>query len=523
MTRRAGWVVAFDAGAGRTGPLTVGQINQLRFHEENPEENLSKFWRLRPSLTFAEISALMRTLIERHEALRTTIRTDLEPVAQEVRGSGELHVALHDCTSGEPWTLRDEVAAAMSAAPFRYPGELPVRAAIVTEDGKPVWMVLVVCHTATDRQGLDVLTSEIRTLAEGRELPPPALHPIDLAVEEQAASRRDSSAARHWRSILTRAPQAMFAVPAPADPPEGDLCERVRFRAPTELVDAVSRRVGADRSAVLLTAYTALIGHATSQPHCVVTLLSGNRFTPRLRTYPGTLVQDALMLADLRAATFDSLLPRVRTASFKAYRQARFDARAVWDVIDEINHTRGMSFSRDCVYDNITGTDAGEPSAVLEVTDLPPSRKPGIMTLTVLGWLDLVLTTDPRHLPSGYGRVFGDALLALLTAAARADVPLSGLTETTGLIPFARSSDDWVHLDSCWVSLPAVRSLVGDAVDHHDFTLTRDLACHLPSGDPAAAHAACVTALPGRLAVLTPRTYTSPSHPPIALERPPDL
>ena len=340
------------------------------------------------------------------------------------------------------------------------------------------------------------------------------LQPIDLANEEErTAEHRDAAAARYWRKALTRAPQAMLRSAGEGVPsrPWARACGSIRASG-----EGHRRNHRADRGRPfdVLAAYAALIGHAAGLDDCAVTLLSGNRHTPALRGYIGTLVQDALMVSDLRHPTFDALLTAVRMDSLRAYRSRQVDPTKIWEVVDDVPWVRGTSFMRDCVYNNLTGAAMAYPTRLRsdpEVIILEPVRKPSVLTLTVYAWLDFTVIADPRYLPDDYAERFGSALLALLDAATGEPRPLAELVESTGLPRFIRDPDDWVRHDSCWISLSATRKMLAEVLDGADFTLTEDLVCKTAFGDPEKIHAACVAAVPGRRGVMAPRAYDIPA------------
>ncbi|HEX3649500.1 MAG TPA: hypothetical protein VHV49_13820, partial [Pseudonocardiaceae bacterium] len=81
----------------------------------------------------------------------------------------------------------------------------------------------------------------------------------------------------------------------------------------------------------------------------------------------------------------------------------------------------------------------------------------------------------------------------------------------TGVTPVERDAD-WLCVDSCWVRLSSVRSVVGAALPgSHVAVVDGRLIAYVPvSADvatPEAAHAACLAALPGHHLAMTPGHY----------------
>jgi hypothetical protein len=267
----------------------------------------------------------------------------------------------------------------------------------------------------------------------------------------------------------------------------------------------------------------------------------------------GTIAQDALIVADLTAETFDGIIRATRTAALTAFYHGQYDAESLWQMIDRVSEDRGTEFHRDCVLNDLNGAAVQVQTG--RVGSLPENGDAAnAMGDTRLVWTD----TDPRPLLF-YFEVFRltrhdvslsvwadesrfppaeveDFLLAverLLVAADRRDVPARDIGELAGIRPVLRDAS-WRRIDKCWVEMPAVQQLLDDVaasvpgIDAAQVFCTRDVASARTaealvayasaSGDritPQILHAHCRQRLADRPTAMAPAWY-------VICDRPPD-
>lgn len=560
-TRRT---VRFAGEAQRTGALPVGLANVLRairVAEDPAQLNLTTVIDVPAAADVDRVLGVVRELLIRHESLRTTypaVSPGAEPV-QHVHGAGELAVEVHDVGAGvDAAALAGLIGRRLRASAFDLAAELPVRVAVVTHAGTPVHAVVVLCHSAADATAWELLLREWHLLMAGTPLrrghEP---QPVDLvAIEQRGPVRRlMASALRHWDTHLRTVPQAMFTAPAMEDGRRTWPGLRVRSTAAADALTRITERTGAGGSAVVLATLALLIGRHAGLPQCQVTALSANRVLPDLREFVGTVAQDALVPVQLTAETFDELLRHVRTTSLRAYRNSWFDPTDLWDVITAVGRDRGVSWARDCVFNDMSAlvrgeraahelahggrypalrTDsAGRPADTVddsgtEFAWLPEEwmGTPFVLYLhRIDGILDLSVWASPDALPADQVTEFARSMLRIIDRAAAGNLPL-GDAAASDMVRPAQHGDGWLPIDSCWVELAAVRRLLDRALAGRPYHLSAEpddvlghrLVCHTAGGaDPAQLHAACVAALPGRPGAMAPHQYvvcaTAPAGP----------
>lgn len=569
--------VTYAGGEERRGPVTMGQANMIRcmLRDEPDHINIHDVWPVPPGTRTDSVVEALRSLVVRHEALRTTFphAPGGAPREQVVASGGRFAVTVLDHAElpDDPLGYAESLARRAREERFHLDRDFPLRISLVTRAGAPVSVAMAASHAVTDAGALAVLREEWLALLAGEELPPPAsLTPLDLAAEEAtpAGLRTSGASLRHWERIIRTGPQAMFAEPDAEGTEVRTPLLTLRSRRAARALDRVAARTGALPSTVLLTAWCALVAHRAGQDDCVIAAPTSNRYHPRLARSVNTLSQDALLSLDVRVPSFDALLKKAWGAALNAYRHSRFDALRLWEVIDEATFERGSRFARDVVFNDVSTL----PPTVASLTaDGPraapgesgaPDREPDGPELE-LTWgpeqvlptrlLTFVHATGPLlHLgmwadPALFGRAeaegFLTGLVRLLEAAATQDVPLASLTAATGIRP-AERGPRWLRVDGSWTSPPLVAATLSRALDGLPVHVTADaparsaptenartenaqrenaLTAYIAAGDtpltPARAHAALMDALPGRPGVLAPGRYVIVRHPPADADR----
>ncbi|MEF9887244.1 condensation domain-containing protein [Streptomyces sp. P9-A4] len=567
--------VRYSGGEERRGPVTMGQANMIRcmLRDEPAHINIHDVWPVpEGTRTEAAIDAL-RALVVRHEALRTTFphAPGSAPGEQVVAPEGEFTVTVvnhgHGDSTGEPAShaeyaeyaeYAESLARQARVHRFRLDRDFALRVSLITFDGAPVFVALAASHALTDVSALSVLKEEWLSLLAGEELPPlTSLAPLDLAAEEAtpAGVRRSEASLRHWERIIRTGPQAMFAEPGAEGTETRVPRLTLRSRRAARALALAAERTGGLPSTVLLTAWCALVAHRAGQSACVAAVPTSNRYHPRLARSVNTVSQDALLSLDLRVESFDALLRKAWGAALNAYRHSQFDALGLWEMIDRTTFERGSRFARDVVFNDVSTL----PSTVADATGAPASASASASASDTeadadadgpeleLSWgpdqvlptrvLTFVYETDPVvHLatwadPALFRRDEAEDFLAglvrLLEATATADVPLTSLTDVTGVRP-ARRGPEWCRVDGSWVSPPLVAETLGKALQGLPVHVVADapdgegntpaLTAFVAAGDspltPAEAHTVLMDALPGHPGVLAPHRYVIVQDPP---------
>ncbi|MEU7867565.1 condensation domain-containing protein [Dactylosporangium sp. NPDC049140] len=410
--------LAFAGGRAGTGAATWGQSAiwdvVSRLGDDAARYNVGGGLPLDPPLPLAGLADLVRALLLRHDSLRTTLRRDaaLEQVVH-AGGAIPLHVR-----AGEP----DGVTATayafyhdLQALPFDAERELPVRAGVVTVDGRAAYLILSLSHTAADGWGLRNLLADAAALAAGRA--PDAgerTQPLEEAAFQtsEKGRRRDAAARRSWLDKLTRGPASQF--PARAGRPAAAAFPNAVLNSPALALalDRVAAGLAVNPGAVLLAAAAAASARLGGAPDAVFQVVVNNRFLPGMAGAVNTIAQEGLLLLPGPAEDFAALVRRTFGAALSAQRHAYYDKlaldrdiaglQAAGDHSCFVNDTRGLMPILGF------GKPADEPlAAARERTTLtwPVEHAPRRNTTFALdaqdapGSLELAMTADAAVLP----------------------------------------------------------------------------------------------------------------------------
>lgn len=209
--------------AQKSAPLCWGQRyiwlrrHQLPAEHRNEAHIICRF-DLPDGASVAGLRAILNYLVRRHEALRTTYHLGDTSPEQRVHPPGPLPLAAVT-TERDGTASPAEVIEQLSVADFELATEWPVRACVVTTDGRPRQLVLVLNHMAFDAWAVEIFERELRVLGAGIVKGRPAVlepvrhQPVDLARHESSApalAAKDAAMAR-WQARIEELPADIFS------------------------------------------------------------------------------------------------------------------------------------------------------------------------------------------------------------------------------------------------------------------------------------------------------------------------
>ena len=246
--------------------------------------------------------------------------------------------------------------------------------------------------------------------------------------------------------------------------------------------------------------------------------LSTNRSSSALRRFVGPLTQDALIGLDLTADTFDALVEEARTAQEAALANSRFEAKALWGVLDEAFDGRGVGFTRDWVFHDEAVVEPGPVDnrpIPLELIDQARSattvrREPAESQLPVLLFFRVLRTSGEFELDVHANGLFftADTVEHLLRDVEQ--LLIDAAADDTVLVrpePPAAGRDARWRIAGCQVEQAAVNALLGPA--GRAFLDGEELVGYLagPGLTPRSAHLAALAGLRWRPTAMTPARY----------------
>ncbi|GAA4929226.1 condensation domain-containing protein [Actinoplanes utahensis] len=378
-----------------------------------------------------DVCAALRVLVERYEALRTTVRcaADGEP-RQVLAADGELTLEIYEADVRETGSFAEMVRVDYLGHSFGDE-DWPLRVAVICGAGKPAFIVLMVSHLAVDRGGLDVVSRALSRLLAGAEPSPAGRHPLDLAADEESPRGRliAERAAAYWRRTLMATAPMRFPPQRKGSRPGWPAVE-LESAAMAVAASAIAREQRTSPMAVILAAVAGFLHRWTGNETVVVQLISANRPSAGLRDMVGTTVQRALFAVDCSGTTLHELVRRTWAGMTLANRHGRYPPQMIQAVLDEVEHDRGLGAEVHCFVNNFARfdtaghADGATPRRLRESAAWPIPRGLSLEIRDSAVGLRLNLITDPRLVAADGARALLCAVEELLTRGVRSDFAL---------------------------------------------------------------------------------------------------
>jgi amino acid adenylation domain-containing protein len=312
---------------GQSGPLSHGQRSLWMLQQRDPGNaayNTAFSMRLRSAVDREALSAALRALVMRHEALRTTFTAkDGRPVAV-IRADGEIRLTCVDARLWDANRLRQAVA-----ADYRQPFDLAsgplLRASLFSQADDDHVLLLALHHIACDAWSIWILVHELGVLyaamVSGRpgELPPVATQYRHFVARQQRFLGGDEGeqAWRHWRQQLGG---ELPVLDLPADHPRPAIqgmrgaTHRFEVAAPAlQGLHALGKASGTTLFMNLLAIFQVLLHRHSLQDDIIVGSPAAGRGDPAMAATVGYLTNPLPLRADLSGdPTFQAFLAQVR-------------------------------------------------------------------------------------------------------------------------------------------------------------------------------------------------------------------
>ncbi|MFI5914163.1 condensation domain-containing protein [Dactylosporangium sp. NPDC051541] len=338
--------VAFEGDGSGVAELTWGQRDVWDLMRRTGRTmNIGGTMPCVPGETVEHLAELLRFIMSRHQALRTTI-IDGDPPRQQVHASGEASIELV-AAGADPAGTAEALRVRYQTAHFDPGREWPVRMGVVVDGDRPTHTVLMYYHVIIDGFGIDAIVRDLANLGDPAA-PVRGVTPLELAARqrEPGAVRQSEKARRYWEKQLDRIKAAGAAgaasVAGPADPGLGRprhwevVCESPALAL---AVRAVAARTGLTSGPILLAAYAVALARATRMDIAAVQVIVSNRFRAGFGDAATSLRQFGLVVLDIEdadaenaGAGFDAIAKRAWAGTLSAYKHGYFDGAGMADV-----------------------------------------------------------------------------------------------------------------------------------------------------------------------------------------------
>lgn len=315
---------------------------------ELPIYNTSAVFDLRGNVDKSRLEDAFRTVVRRHDILRSSYRHDSNGVFQIVQDDAEFSLLLLDLTNceGQEISIRaNNAAAEFSNALFRLdcPRTLPIRALLILLGEDHSRLVISAHHIAMDGLSWEIFYAELSAAFANERLPPLKAQFADFCEWETNFHRTNAYREQlsYWRNEIGEGP-TMLELPTARTRPlvgSGDgesLTKRFEGLAASLRIAAAAHAT--TPFSILLTAYFVLLYRLTGQNDLIVGILSSGRTQPETDKLIGMFVNTLpIKLTVGKDLTFEKLIRQVVRSMSGAF--ANQDV-AFEDLVRQCSHSR---------------------------------------------------------------------------------------------------------------------------------------------------------------------------------------
>ncbi|WP_331449310.1 amino acid adenylation domain-containing protein [Streptomyces prasinus] len=418
-------------------PMSYAQ-QRLWFLEEfapgSGEYTTALALRLRGRTDVPALTAALRALVERHEALRTTFDTVDGHGVQHVHPAPEVPLTLHDLSAAaetERAARLEELLEAERARTFDLRRGPLLHAGLVRLSDEEHVLTLTLHHIVTDGWSTGVLTGDlahfyrIQLGAEEGALPPLPVQYADYAHWQRGSGTDDHLA--YWKEHLAGAETLDLPTDRPRPPVRTHDGATVRLVLPRGTARRLVQ-VGRDRQSTLFTTLVAAaqtyLARLTGGRDITVGTVTSGRDRPETQNLVGFFVNTLALRSRVAPdRPFPEFLTEVRETVLDAFahQEAPFER-----VVDEVQPVRDTSrtplFQVMVVLQNAPAAHLDLPG--VEVTDVDTDLRHAAFDLTLefaetpAGELHGLLTYNTDLFDRATAERMADQLGTLLTAVA---------------------------------------------------------------------------------------------------------
>jgi amino acid adenylation domain-containing protein/thioester reductase-like protein len=345
--------IAPVARGGRL-PVSFGQqrlwfLNVL--DPQSPEYLVPMVLRLRGDLDADRLREAWRSLVARHEILRTRYQlTDAEPVQviDEPRAPDLPVTDLRSVPGADRERRALDLARQQTAVPFELSLEHPVRARLIRLLDDEHLFVVVLHHIACDGWSLDIMVRELFTLYTrgAGALPAPAIQYADYAVwqRNRLVGAELTRQLDYWRGQLAGVTPLDLPTDRPRPAVRDWAGDRVVFEVPAALGGSL-RDLARSRDVTLfalgLTAFQVLLSRYTGQRDITVGSAVTGRARPEIQDVVGFFLNTVVLRARWSGdPTFTDLLERNRRTVLSAF---EYQDAPIQMLVDDAGAARDRS------------------------------------------------------------------------------------------------------------------------------------------------------------------------------------
>ncbi len=395
--------IALDRRPSERAPLSFAQ-ERLWFLEHlqpgSPIYHMAGAVRLSGQLDRHALGESLNDLIERHEILRTTFRTESGQPYQRIDDAWKVDLNPIDLSGLDDQTRTDRLTQRIRREverPFDLSRGPLLRPVLFRLSRDEHLLLFIMHHIVSDGWSVAVLIREVAAFYAARiRRVEPALAPLAIQYSDFARWQRDwlqgevlQAQLNYWKERLAEPiPTLQLRTDRPRPPVQTFAGSRLPLRVGrplSERVSQLSRRENATLFMTLLAAFKALLCRATGQEDLIVGSLIANRNRVETEGLIGFFVNPVALRSDLSGdPSFRQLLERVREVTLGAYAHQDLPFEKLVEALQpERDLSRAPYFQVMLVLQNTPDQEIRLPNLVVETERVETDTAAFDLTVTL--------------------------------------------------------------------------------------------------------------------------------------------
>ncbi|MDQ3192186.1 MAG: amino acid adenylation domain-containing protein [Bacteroidota bacterium] len=312
--------------------------------------NLPGVMILEGSIDKVKLENTFRKLIDRHESLRTSFKTENGEPVQQIHKQANFEISFKKASE----EILDQIVTAF-VKPFNFSRAPLLRIELVEISEQKHLLLLDIHHIISDGISSGIFFNDFVQLYSGQNLPELKIQYKDYAVWQQLFFQSDELKAQenYWLNKF-EGTLPVLNLPADYSRPkvqsfEGDRLSFELSKEDTEKVRNLSKETGATIYMTLLAAYNVLLHKYTGQQDIIVGSVIAGRTKSELESILGMFVNTlAMRNFPTEEKTFAAFLNEVKQTAHQAYSNQEYPFAT---LVDKLNIPRDLS--RNPLFDTL--------------------------------------------------------------------------------------------------------------------------------------------------------------------------
>lgn len=320
--------------------------------------NISIALQITGDLQIIALEQSLKTILQRHEVLRTTVQTLNGELYQTVEGIEDWRLTVLDWMALDPETQRSQIqqySLAQACLPFNLAIDQTLRSTLLQLSPRESILLLTFHHIAVDAWSIGVFFRELSALyaalSQGQPspLPPLPVQYTDFTIwQRQFFHNHGFDADRdYWKKTLHQAPDRLIL---PSDRPrpaaQSFVGKTLSFTIPQSLTHGLrtlAQQTETTLFMTLLAALQTLLFRYTGQEDILIGSPIANRQQPEVETLIGCFINTLVLRTDLSGhPSFRTLLQRVRETVLGALAHQTLPFEK---LVDELQLSRSLAYA----------------------------------------------------------------------------------------------------------------------------------------------------------------------------------